>query len=146
MSVLLETSLGDLVIDLFAKECPKTAENFIKLCKIKYYNNCLFYDVQKDYLAQTGDPTDSGNGGSSIWGLLSGDPKKRYFTDERGSRKFNKAGLVAMANKGPDMNASGFFISLAPLENSQLHKRHTIFGRVAEGLDVLEKINSAYLD
>jgi peptidyl-prolyl cis-trans isomerase-like 4 len=51
MSVLLETSVGDLVIDLFVDKCPKTTLNFLKLCKIKYYNNCLFYDVQKDYIA-----------------------------------------------------------------------------------------------
>ena len=60
MSVLIETSLGDLVIDLFADRCPKTTLNFLKLCKLKYYNNCLFFDVQKDFLVQTGDPTHTG--------------------------------------------------------------------------------------
>lgn len=72
MSVLLETSLGDLVIDLFTQATPRTCENFLKLCKLKYYNNCLFYDVQKDYLVQTGDPSNTGAGGSSVWGVVSG--------------------------------------------------------------------------
>lgn len=150
MSVLLETSLGDLVIDLFVDDCPKTCENFLKLCKLKYYNNCLFFDVQQDYLAQTGDPTNSGGGGTSVWGLLSGKPEQRYFDDElKRNRKFSKRGLVAMANKGPSMNASAFFFSLADLTkmaDDQLHKRHTVFGEVVEGLDVLEKINKAYVD
>jgi peptidyl-prolyl cis-trans isomerase-like 4 len=150
MSVLVETSAGDLVIDLFVDECPKTCLNFLKLCKMKYYNNCLFYDVQKDYLAQTGDPSNSGGSGTSIWGLTGGD---RFFVDEinpneERSRKFDKPGLVAMANKGPNMNGSAFFISLADLKEGQmLHKRHTIFGVVAEGLDTtLNKINSSYVD
>ena len=72
MSVLLETSLGDLVIDLYVSDCPRAAQNFLKLCKLKYYNNCLFYDVQKDYIVQTGDPTNTGSGGTSAWGLVSG--------------------------------------------------------------------------
>ena len=57
MSVLLETSLGDVVIDLYCEEAPKACENFLKLCKVKFYNNCLFYNVQKDYLAEAGDPS-----------------------------------------------------------------------------------------
>jgi peptidyl-prolyl cis-trans isomerase-like 4 len=140
MSVLVETSVGDLVIDLFWQECPRACENFIKLCKMKYYNNCLFYDVQKGYLAQTGDPSNAGGGGTSIWGLLSGEPKQRYFEDELRNktdgktRKFERPGLVAMANKGPNMNASTFFITLGDdIKDEQMHKRHTIFGFVAEG-------------
>ena len=68
MSVILETSLGDITIDLFVKECPNTCKNFLKLCKIKYYNNCLFHNIQKDYIIQTGDPTGTGKGGESIYG------------------------------------------------------------------------------
>ena len=71
MSVILETSVGEIVIDLFYKECPKTAKNFLKLCKIKYYNNCLFYNVQQDTFIQTGDPTGTGTGGKSIYGYFS---------------------------------------------------------------------------
>jgi peptidyl-prolyl cis-trans isomerase-like 4 len=83
---------------------------------MKYYNNCLFYEVQKDYLAQSGDPTNTGAGGTSIWGLLSGSKEERYFNDELSKKRtFNKPGLVAMANKGPNMNGSGFFVTLGDL-------------------------------
>jgi peptidyl-prolyl cis-trans isomerase-like 4 len=68
MSVLLETSVGDIVIDLHVKEAPKACLNFIKLCKIKYYTGCMFHTVQRDFTAQTGDPTGTGLGGNSIWG------------------------------------------------------------------------------
>lgn len=81
MSVLLETSRGDIVLDLFVEECPKASLNFIKLCKyafcryrqksvprIKYYNNCLFHNVQSNFIVQTGDPEGTGLGGSSIYG------------------------------------------------------------------------------
>ena len=68
MSVIFETSLGDLTIDLFCSEAPRTTENFLKLCKIKYYDHCLFYDIQKDFSIQCGDPTNTGKGGMSIWG------------------------------------------------------------------------------
>lgn len=70
MSVLLETSLGDIVIDLYVKKCPKTCENFIKLCKTKYYNFCLFHNVQKGFMVQTGDPQGNGTGGESVWGWV----------------------------------------------------------------------------
>ena len=68
MSVILETSLGEIVIDLFVEDAPEACKNFIKLCKMKYYNNCLFHNVQRDYLAQTGDPTGTGRGGTSLYG------------------------------------------------------------------------------
>ena len=68
MSVLLETSLGDLVIDLHTDIAPVACENFLKLCKVKYYNDCLFYNIQQNYIAQTGDPTNTGRGGMSIKG------------------------------------------------------------------------------
>jgi peptidyl-prolyl cis-trans isomerase-like 4 len=70
MSVLLETSLGDLVIDLFVDHAPVACQNFLKLCEAKYYNNCLFFDVQPRYLALSGDPTNTGTGGESVWGLV----------------------------------------------------------------------------
>ena len=79
MSVLFETSAGEIVIDLFVKQCPKTALNFLKLCKLKYYNNCLFYNVQKDFITESGDPTNTGKGGSSVWGVLSKNPELKYF-------------------------------------------------------------------
>lgn len=68
MSVLLETSLGDITIDLHYEKAPKASENFLKLCKIKYYNFVLFHNVQKGFMAQAGDPTATGQGGESVWG------------------------------------------------------------------------------
>ena len=75
MSVLLETSLGNVVIDLYIDSCPKTCLNFLKLCKTKYYNFGVFHVVRKNFIAQSGDPTGTGNGGESIWGYVLG-PKE----------------------------------------------------------------------
>jgi peptidyl-prolyl cis-trans isomerase-like 4 len=82
MSVLLETTYGDIVIDLYTQERPITTKNFLKLCKIKYYNGCLFHNVQTDLLVQTGDPTGTGKGGCSIYGILYGE-QATFFEDEK---------------------------------------------------------------
>lgn len=145
MAVLLETSIGDIVIDLKAEHAPKTCINFVKLCKIKYYNNCLFHTVQKDYIAQTGDPTNIGNGGTSIYGKLPG-LAQRYFKDEiHPALKHNVKGTVAMANGAQNENASQFYITLRK-ECENLDEKHTIFGTVAEGLDILDKMNATMVD
>jgi peptidyl-prolyl cis-trans isomerase-like 4 len=145
MSVLLNTSAGDLVIDLYTDSCPIATKNFLKLCKIKFYNNCLFYNVQQNFVAQTGDPTGTGKGGNSIYGIVNGDAG--YFKDEvvKG-RKLNKVGLVVMAHSGnkEDSNRSQFFITLRGEDMEQFEGSHTIFAEVAEGFEVLEKINSLY--
>eukprot|EP00026_Physarum_polycephalum_P006100 Phypoly_transcript_06141.p1 GENE.Phypoly_transcript_06141~~Phypoly_transcript_06141.p1 ORF type:complete len:472 (+),score=82.71 Phypoly_transcript_06141:35-1450(+) len=145
MSVLLQTSVGEIVLDLLTKECPIASKNFLKLCKIKYYNNCLFYDVQKDFIVQTGDPTGMGRGGESIYGILYGEDAK-YFEDEiHLPIKHKEKGVVAMANEGKNMNGSRFYITTR--ENlDYLDGKHTIFGKVVEGLDVLDKINNAFVD
>jgi cyclophilin family peptidyl-prolyl cis-trans isomerase len=70
MSVLVETSLGSLTVDLFTEQCPKACLNFLKLCKLKYYHGCLFFSVQRDFIVQTGDPTGTGKGGSSVFGSV----------------------------------------------------------------------------
>ncbi len=67
MSVILETTLGTIIIDLYTEAAPTASKNFLKLCKIKYYNNCLFHNIQKDFVIQTGDPTNTGKGGESIY-------------------------------------------------------------------------------
>ena len=98
MSVLLETSVGDIVIDLRTEEAPIACKSFLKLCKVKYYNHCLFHNVQAGALIQTGDPTGSGTGGSSLYGLLYGD-QARFFEDEfRRSLRHDRAGVVSMAS------------------------------------------------
>ena len=73
MAVLLETSKGDVVVDLLTEDAPLACKNFLKLCKIKYYNNCLFHNVQKDFIVQSGDPTNTGKGGESVYGKVYGE-------------------------------------------------------------------------
>ncbi|XP_004498355.1 peptidyl-prolyl cis-trans isomerase CYP59 [Cicer arietinum] len=145
MSVLIVTSLGDLVIDLHTQKCPLTCKNFLKLCKIKYYNGCLFHTVQKDFTAQTGDPTGTAAGGDSIYKYLYGD-QARFFNDEiHIDLKHSKTGTVAMASAGENMNASQFYITLRD-DLDYLDGKHTVFGEVAEGFETLTRINEAYAD
>ncbi|OWF50192.1 peptidyl-prolyl cis-trans isomerase-like 4 [Mizuhopecten yessoensis] len=145
MAVVLETSLGDLTIDLFTDERPTCCKNFLKLCKVKYYNFSLFHSVQRNLVAQTGDPSGTGRGGESVNGLLYGE-QARYFDMELVPRmKHKKVGTVSMVNNGGNMHGSQFFITLG--ENlDYLDGKHTVFGEVSEGLDVLMKINEAYCD
>ena len=145
MAVLLETSKGDMVIDLHCDECPRTTKNFLKLCKTKYYNNCLFHSVTRDFAVQTGDPTGTGRGGDSIYGKLFGD-QARFFEDEiRPGLKHKAKGTVSMASAGENLNASQFLIT-ARDECDALDGKNTVFGHVSEGLDVLDAINEAYCD
>jgi peptidyl-prolyl cis-trans isomerase-like 4 len=145
MSVIIETSVGTLTIDLFVDDCPIACKNFLKLCKLKYYNNCIFHNIQKDFLVQTGDPTATGRGGESVYGLLYGEQAK-FFKDEiKPYLKHRELGMVAMANRGSDQNASQFFITTG--ENLEsLDGKHTIFGQVEEGLETLSKIDNALCD
>eukprot|EP00208_Stichococcus_sp_RCC1054_P000912 CAMPEP_0206138928 /NCGR_PEP_ID=MMETSP1473-20131121/3988_1 /ASSEMBLY_ACC=CAM_ASM_001109 /TAXON_ID=1461547 /ORGANISM="Stichococcus sp, Strain RCC1054" /LENGTH=338 /DNA_ID=CAMNT_0053532493 /DNA_START=621 /DNA_END=1634 /DNA_ORIENTATION=- len=145
MAVLLETSKGDLVVDLYTEECPVASKNFLKLCKIKYYNDVLFHNIQKDFIAQTGDPTGTGRGGTSIYGVLYGD-QARLFDDELHPHiRHKKKGMVGMASGGKDCNASQFYITTGD-ELDSLDEKRTLFGEVSEGMDVVEKINEAFVD
>uniref|UniRef100_A0A8C5USC9 Peptidyl-prolyl cis-trans isomerase n=1 Tax=Microcebus murinus TaxID=30608 RepID=A0A8C5USC9_MICMU len=106
MAVLLETTLGDVVIDLYTEERPRACLNFLKLCKIKYYNYCLIHNVQRDFIIQTGDPTGTGRGGESIFGQLYGD-QASFFEAEKVPRiKHKKKGTVSMVNNGSDQHGS----------------------------------------
>uniref|UniRef100_A0A7N6A7N8 Peptidyl-prolyl cis-trans isomerase n=1 Tax=Anabas testudineus TaxID=64144 RepID=A0A7N6A7N8_ANATE len=133
MAVLLETTLGDIVMDLFTEERPKTCLNFLKLCKIKYYNYCLIHNVQRDFIVQTGDPTGTGRGGESIYSKLYGD-QARFFDAEKAPRiKHRKKGTVSMVNNGNDQHGSQFLITTG--ENlDYLDGVHTVFGEVTEVL------------
>jgi len=146
MAVLLETSKGDLVVDLYVDDAPKTCLNFIKLCKLKYYNDCKFFDVQRDFMAQTGDPTNTGQGGESLFSILNGGVGGKFFEDEiHPTRKHEKVGTVSMAPAGANKNASQFLITTRA-DCDALDGKRTIFGEVSEGLDVLNAINEAYCD
>ncbi|KAF5287474.1 hypothetical protein FQA39_LY04102 [Lamprigera yunnana] len=145
MSVVIETTLGDITVDLYTKERPRACLNFIKLCKIKYYNYNLFHTVSRDFIAQTGDPTGSRKGGESIYGVIQG-TLKRYFEYETHPRiKHTITGLISFVGVEENMIGSQFFITLAP-ELTYLDNKHCVFGEVVEGLDVLELLNETICD
>ncbi|OQR85113.1 peptidyl-prolyl cis-trans isomerase [Thraustotheca clavata] len=145
MSVLIQTSLGEIVVDLRVKEAPRASLNFLKLCKLKYYNNVLFFNVQESLLVQTGDPTGHGHGGDSVFHLL--DPKQpRSFPDELGVKKpVLSKGSMCMANTGPNTNTSQFFFILRDDDLTQF-ENNTLFGHAVEGLDILQNISELYAD
>ena len=131
--VVLETNQGNIELTLFADKAPKTVENFVGLVKKDYYNGLIFHRVIKGFMIQGGDPTGTGGGGTSLWG---GD-----FADEiSGDLVFDKQGILAMANRGPDTNGSQFFITTAP--TPWLNGHHTIFGQVSVGYNIVSKIEN----
>ncbi|KAI9855592.1 MAG: Peptidyl-prolyl cis-trans isomerase cyp6 [Trichoglossum hirsutum] len=155
MSVLLETSAGDIVIDLFVDYAPKSCENFLKLCKLKYYNFSPIYGIQKNFSFQTGDPigpeSKDSDGGSSVWGLIEG-PSKKFFSPEFHPKlKHTENGTVSMATapstRDPDERvAASQFIITTGNDLDFLDGKAAAFGKVVEGFDSLEKINDAFCD
>ncbi|KAI1165417.1 cyclophilin-like protein [Nemania serpens] len=146
-SLILHTTLGDLSVELFAKQTPLTSRNFLQLCIDGYYDNTIFHRLVPGFIIQGGDPTGTGNGGECIYdgGAYSGDldpwpmdqrrgknagPTGINFKDEFHSRlKFNRRGLLGMANESkPDTNGSQFFFTLDKAE--ELNSKNTVFGRV----------------
>jgi len=127
----IKTNMGNIQIELFTDETPMTVENFTGLAKKNYYNGVIFHRVIDSFMIQGGDPTGSGRGGKSLWG--------GSFKDEFSPKlRFDKEGILAMANSGPASNGSQFFITLAP--TAWLNDHHTIFGQVISGLDVVKAI------
>ncbi|KAL0273878.1 UNVERIFIED_CONTAM: hypothetical protein PYX00_006454 [Menopon gallinae] len=134
---VLETSMGDVVIELYWKHAPRTCANFAELARRGYYNNTKFHRIIRDFMIQGGDPTGTGRGGSSIYG--------REFPDEiHEDLKHTGAGIISMANSGPNTNGSQFFITLAPTQ--WLDGKHTIFGRVYSGMAVVKRIGLVETD
>lgn len=147
MSVLFQYSAGTFVVDFNLEDCPENAKNVIKLCKMKRYNNCLLFNVQKSFLVQFGDRTGTGKGGRSALGCLK--KEKIYVDDEIPVHsKMNKKGLVCMANEGKEnSNTSQLFITLRGSDLGYLEGRHTVVGEVVEGLEELEKLcNETFVD
>lgn len=130
--VILITTFGNIDIELWTREAPKACRNFLALCLSNYYDNNIFFRIIKDFMIQTGDPTNTGKGGESIY--------KKEFQDEFHSRlKFSHRGIVAMANKNiANTNGSQFFITLDKCP--WLDKKHTIFGKVT-GDTIFNAIN-----
>lgn len=157
---IMHTTMGDIKIKLFKNETPKTFENFTTHAKNGYYDGLIFHRVIKDFMIQGGDPLGNGMGGESIWG--------KKFEDEFTPELHNLRGALSMANAGPNTNGSQFFIVQAdtcpesmleqmedlpeafPPECAKAYSemggtpwldfRHTVFGHVYEGMDVVDKI------
>ncbi|KRK25279.1 peptidyl-prolyl cis-trans isomerase [Apilactobacillus kunkeei DSM 12361 = ATCC 700308] len=161
---ILKTNYGDIQIALFEKQAPQAVENFMKLAEVGYYDGTTFHRVIKDFMIQGGDPTATGAGGESIW--------NRPFDDEFSKDLYNVRGAVSMANSGPNTNGSQFFIvqnkTLPETLMDQMNEagfpeeiidyyvknggtpwldfRHTVFGQVVKGMDIVDKIADAKVD
>ena len=138
---LIKTSLGDIRIKLLEDKAPKTVENFIKLAKDNFYDNTKFHRIIPDFMIQGGDPLTKNDAVKERWGT--GGPGYK-FADEPNNVKMVR-GVVAMANSGPDTNGSQFFIITAT-ETPWLQGKHTAFGEVVSGMDVIDKISQVAKD
>ena len=160
----IKTNLGEIKIQLFEKQAPKTVNNFVQLAEKGYYDGVIFHRVIPDFMIQGGDPTRTGRGGKSIYG--------KAFEDEFSDQLFNFTGALSMANAGPNTNGSQFFIvsnehvPANMIEQMKvvgypqeiidhyakvggtpwLDHRHTVFGQVITGMDVVKKISQAKRD
>lgn len=160
VDITLHTNKGDIELALFPDVAPKTVENFVELSKKGYYDGVIFHRIIKDFMIQGGDPTGTGMGGESIYG--------NSFEDEFSTEVFNLYGALSMANAGPNTNGSQFFIVTAPTVPAQmlgqlkeagfpeeiidayaeqggtpwLDHRHTVFGHVVNGMDVVLDIQA----
>ncbi|KAH8865198.1 Peptidyl-prolyl cis-trans isomerase-like 4 [Schistosoma japonicum] len=113
MAVLVETSLGAFVLDLYCEEKPRTCLNFIKLCKMKHFNFCLFHSVQKNLVAQSGDPSGTGRGGWSFYRHLYGEQARYFDAEKKPKISHSRKGLISMVDNGSGQHGSQFFITLA---------------------------------
>ena len=124
----IETNYGDIIIELY-DTTPEHKKNFVKLIKQGFYDSLLFHRVIKDFMIQGGDPDGNGRGGPGY-----------SFDDEIDDANENNVGTIAMANSGPNTNGSQFFINVK--NNNFLDKKHTFFGKVVKGMDVVTKIEN----
>lgn len=128
---ILETNMGTIEIELYDEQVPKTVENFVGLASKGYYDGIIFHRVIADFMLQTGDPTGTGRGGESLWG---GKFEDEFVNDLH----HDVSGMLSMANAGPNTNGSQFFITLVP--TPWLDGKHSIFGKVISGMDVVNAI------
>lgn len=128
---VMKTSMGEIELQLFENEAPKTVENFAGLSQKGYYDSVLFHRVIDNFMIQAGDPTGKGSGGESLWG----GPFEDEFHPEL---KHDSLGILSMANAGPNTNTSQFFITLR--ETPWLDGKHTVFGKVIKGIEVVQAI------
>ena len=133
---VIDTTKGEIFIKLYVNECPKTTKNFITLGKRGYYDGLIFHRVINNFMIQTGDPKGNGTGGESIYG--------KPFKDEFNENLKHDEFMVSMANAGPDTNGSQFFITTVPCH--WLDNKHTVFGKVYDGTDVVKVIEDTKVD
>src|SRR5213082_1606589 len=127
-TAVIQTNKGTIKFELLEQDAPKTTENFRLLAEKGYYNGVVFHRVIDGFMIQGGDPTGTGRGG----------PGYTFADEVHPQLKHDSEGILSMANAGPNTNGSQFFITLAPTPH--LNGRHTIFGKVTEGMDVVRKI------
>ncbi len=135
MNVTLKTNKGEITIELFADKAPNTVANFKKLAEAGFYNGVKFHRVIKGFMIQSGDPLTKDDSKADMWGT--GGPGYK-FADEIHADNRNDVGTIAMANAGPNTNGSQFFINVNP--NNFLDTKHTVFGKVIKGMDVVNEI------
>jgi peptidyl-prolyl cis-trans isomerase B (cyclophilin B) len=127
----IKTNRGDIQLDLFAKDTPKTVNNFVFLARDKFYDGLTFHRVINNFMAQGGDPNGDGRGG----------PGYKFEDETRGnSRQKHETGSLSMANAGPNTNGSQFFICHGP--QPHLDGKHTVFGKVTQGQDVVNSLKN----
>jgi cyclophilin family peptidyl-prolyl cis-trans isomerase len=127
-SARLKTDRGDIVVELYADRAPRTVENFVNLARAGFYDGTTFHRVIRGFMAQGGDPTGTGTGG----------PGYQFEDEFHPSLRHDGPGVLSMANAGAGTNGSQFFITYGPTPH--LDDRHSVFGRVTEGLDVLKSL------
>lgn len=138
VNVTVETTKGTILLELFEADAPKTVANFVGLAREGYFNGIIVHRISKGFVIQTGDSTGTGRGGKSIYGGTFADE----LNPETPSYKTGYVrGTLAMANRGPNTNTSQFFIVLA--DAPWLPKNYTIFGRVSQGMEVVDSIAAA---
>ncbi len=135
--VTVNTTMGSFTVELYAKQAPKTCANFVGLASRGYYDGTIFHRIIKDFMVQGGDPTGTGRGGESIYGSKFADEITREL-------KHTGAGILSMANAGPNTNGSQFFITLAPCPH--LDGKHTVFGRISGGMAVVKRLGLVRTD
>lgn len=136
-TVTIVTNFGDIDLELYPQYAPKAVDNFLTHAKNGYYDGVIFHRVIRDFMIQWWDPTGTGRGGKSIW--------NRPFEDEFTFDLTHERGVISMANAGRNTNGSQFFIVTAE-DASFLDRKHTIFGRVTNGMDTVDSIESVPTD
>ncbi|MDO8551945.1 MAG: peptidylprolyl isomerase [bacterium] len=152
MKAILKTNKGDITLEFMENDAPNTVANFVKLAKEGFYDGTKFHRVIKDFMIQGGDPLSKDDSQISHWGTggpSTGADAKLIgpgysFADEIHANNRNEIGTISMANAGPNTNGSQFFINAA--NNNFLDTKHTVFGKVSEGMDVVAEVENTPVD